>query len=418
MTSRIARNQAAQRAKSTVGAVPEKRKPFDSWFPLQLDIKQVLGDNYTFYEECITNIVKIGARKEDVSPWSVKENCRADWILTTRRLDQIQPILDVFPDARYSHAGMLLLLEEMGVMLPRTDGHLRNPAPQLHEQTRPDEIASPAENSNVARVKYPMEPPPLPARIANKHRSDLQSLSPGPAPIANMRRSGHPTFSPRRVIIAKNVHRSGQPPPSPEPAPIANMHRSGHSNFGPGRVPITNKHQSVPPPPSLGPARIANMQPSVLSPPSPRPARIANMQPSVPPPPSPRLAYIVKTNGIWSGQDAYFGPLTVDLAGQPTPSPELVCTTNVHRFEPPPLSPGPAIIANMNRPIALLLPVSPNPVPPNTPVDPPIQYQGLRQDGPLFTDPEFHSHVRKFFAGDPPPTSRNSRKSRPRGPDP
>jgi hypothetical protein len=72
-------------------------KPVSNFDPLLQDIRNCLGDNYVFYDECVVAITRAAARHEDVSAW----------------FEQMQQVVDGIEEVGISHAGVMFLLQEL-----------------------------------------------------------------------------------------------------------------------------------------------------------------------------------------------------------------------------------------------------------------------------------------------------------------
>jgi hypothetical protein len=83
-----------QRTKSSSTRKAKKLSTID--IPLQ-DIRKKLGLNYALYEESLKGIISAIARQEDTSAW----------------LEQLQQLVNGVEEVRFSHQGVLFLLEEM-----------------------------------------------------------------------------------------------------------------------------------------------------------------------------------------------------------------------------------------------------------------------------------------------------------------
>lgn len=70
--------------------------------PLLADIRSILGDNFTFYEEAIAGLLDAAANQQDVTAW----------------LEQMQQLVAGNEKLALTHEGILFLLKDMGVCLP------------------------------------------------------------------------------------------------------------------------------------------------------------------------------------------------------------------------------------------------------------------------------------------------------------
>ncbi|KAF1960074.1 hypothetical protein CC80DRAFT_544537 [Byssothecium circinans] len=179
MLGRVARNHLAQKARRNAalaaGPEPPKVQRFDNWHPVQVDIQNILGEEvYKRYEE----------------------------------LKIMQFFVEEWPTIGYSHAGVLLLLQEMGVKLLSNHGHLSNDSLQLYQNTR-DNNGLPLFTRPLAQAQDSgptMAPPPLPRRIASMERvtqlTPSQYSSSAPSTPVPLPPRTQPTLPPRPISFA------------------------------------------------------------------------------------------------------------------------------------------------------------------------------------------------------------------------
>jgi hypothetical protein len=65
--------------------------------PLLQDIRNVLGENYVFYQECVVSITYASKRREDASAW----------------FEQLEQVVLGVEEVALSHAGVMFLLWEL-----------------------------------------------------------------------------------------------------------------------------------------------------------------------------------------------------------------------------------------------------------------------------------------------------------------
>ncbi|KAH7389731.1 hypothetical protein DE146DRAFT_768209 [Phaeosphaeria sp. MPI-PUGE-AT-0046c] len=109
--------------------MPLSNKRTDTFIPLLQDLRTKLGDNYTFYEECVVAIARAMANQEDTSAW----------------YEQMAWVVEGVKVVEKSHAGVVFLLEQLGsgelvskdgVPPPSLPHHLQVPSqlPAMHQQ--------------------------------------------------------------------------------------------------------------------------------------------------------------------------------------------------------------------------------------------------------------------------------------------
>lgn len=71
--------------------------------PLLADIQRELGESWTFYKECIDEVLSAAANQQDTTAW----------------VEQMQQLVHGNSTVVFSHEGILFLLRDMGIRLPR-----------------------------------------------------------------------------------------------------------------------------------------------------------------------------------------------------------------------------------------------------------------------------------------------------------
>ncbi|XPS77798.1 hypothetical protein M3J09_009825 [Ascochyta lentis] len=111
----------------------------DHFAPLLADIQIKLGESWVFYEECMAGILNAAAEQRDVIAW----------------LEQMQQLVHGNDTVTFSHEGVLFLLGDMGIQLPKQrnwgEGERyfvgKHPSPPLLPPTSPTEPQSPRINN-------------------------------------------------------------------------------------------------------------------------------------------------------------------------------------------------------------------------------------------------------------------------------
>jgi hypothetical protein len=90
--------QRQRRHRVALAAKLKPRTP-DRFTPILVDIRSKLGDDWTFYEECIDGIVDAATNQHDTTAW----------------LEQMHQPVEGNDRVASSHAGILFLLQDMGI---------------------------------------------------------------------------------------------------------------------------------------------------------------------------------------------------------------------------------------------------------------------------------------------------------------
>jgi hypothetical protein len=84
------------------GLRSQSRKPY-RFTPLLRDVRIKLGHDWTFYEECIDGVLDAAANQQDTTAW----------------MEQMQQLVEGDEKLAFSHNGILFLLGEMHIQLPK-----------------------------------------------------------------------------------------------------------------------------------------------------------------------------------------------------------------------------------------------------------------------------------------------------------
>ncbi|KAJ4318936.1 hypothetical protein N0V94_004166 [Neodidymelliopsis sp. IMI 364377] len=90
--------QHQRRYRVAPGAKVKPRTP-DRFTPILVDIRSKLGDDWTFYKECIDGIVDAATNQHDTTAW----------------LEQMHQLVEGNDRVASSHSGILFLLQDMGI---------------------------------------------------------------------------------------------------------------------------------------------------------------------------------------------------------------------------------------------------------------------------------------------------------------
>ncbi|KAF1358391.1 hypothetical protein EJ07DRAFT_156988 [Lizonia empirigonia] len=94
--------QGQHRKKGTLGSRLKPKEPC-RFTPLLADIQRELGESWTFYKECIDEVLSAAANQQDTTAW----------------VEQMQQLVHGNSTVTFSHEGILFLLRDMGIQLPR-----------------------------------------------------------------------------------------------------------------------------------------------------------------------------------------------------------------------------------------------------------------------------------------------------------
>lgn len=92
-----------QRQKKALLGSRSKPQKADRFTTLLADIRSKIGDDWTFYEECIDGVLDTATNKQDTTAW----------------VEQMQQLVKGNDEVSLSHEGLLFILRDMGVHLPR-----------------------------------------------------------------------------------------------------------------------------------------------------------------------------------------------------------------------------------------------------------------------------------------------------------
>ncbi|KAF2127205.1 hypothetical protein P153DRAFT_61422 [Dothidotthia symphoricarpi CBS 119687] len=170
--------------------------------PLLQDIRTKLGSNWTFYQECLDSIVGAAAREQDTIAW----------------LEQMQQVVEGREDLVCSHEGVLFLLSEMGIALPRQQGFVGVEAIAQATSSQPQD----GYTLSSASLVDIMAPSPL-----------SRALSTPPPSFTTVKIRTQPQNLPERMRITPFDFNPPTPPPSAtfSPRNTANFAFQGAAPF-------------------------------------------------------------------------------------------------------------------------------------------------------------------------------------------